>query len=70
MVVSCLSNVGPGVGMIGADRNFGMLTSVTKFLLTWVMLLGRLEIFVVLTVLSPRDSGVLIHRINYIFLKK
>ena len=54
MVMSCLSNVGPGVGIIGTSGNFGSLTSLTKFLLAWVMLLGRLEIFVVLAVLSPR----------------
>ena len=54
MVLTCLSNVGPGIGVIGAEGHFGSLTSATKFLLTWVMLLGRLEIFVVLVVLSPR----------------
>ena len=54
MVLTCLGNVGPGIGVIGTSGNFGSLTTVTKFLLTWVMLLGRLEIFVVLAVLSPR----------------
>ena len=54
MVLACLNNIGPGIGIIGADGNFGSLTSVTKFLLTWIMLLGRLEIFIVLAILSPR----------------
>ncbi len=54
MVLTCLSNVGPGVGVIGADGNFGVFSSATKFVLTWIMLLGRLEIFVVLAVFSPR----------------
>ena len=54
MVLSCISNIGPGIGIIGASGNFGSLTAVTKFLLTWIMLLGRLEIFVVLAVFLPR----------------
>jgi len=54
MVLSSISNIGPGIGIIGAKGNFGLLAPATKFILTWVMLLGRLEIFVVLAVLSPR----------------
>lgn len=54
MVLSCISNIGPGVGLIGASGNFGSLSAPTKFILTWVMLLGRLEFFVVLAVFSPR----------------
>jgi trk system potassium uptake protein TrkH len=54
MVLTCLSNCGPGVGIIGANGNYGVLAPLTKLLLTGVMLLGRLEIFAVLAVLSPR----------------
>ncbi|MDR1384722.1 MAG: TrkH family potassium uptake protein [Planctomycetaceae bacterium] len=54
MVLSCISNVGLGVGMIGAGENFGRLSESTKFLLTCAMLLGRLEFFAVFSLFSLR----------------
>ena len=54
MALTSVSNTGAGVGIIGGDGNFGSVSQATKFLITWVMLLGRLEIFVVLAVFSPR----------------
>jgi trk system potassium uptake protein TrkH len=52
-VLTCLSNDGPGLGIVGARQNFGQLTSVSKFLLTWIMMIGRLEIFGILALFSP-----------------
>ncbi len=47
--VACsLNNVGPGLGLIGARQNFGVFSDMSKFLFTWVMMLGRLEFFVIL----------------------
>lgn len=43
--VSCVSNVGPGFGEIGTMSNYSLMPIVTKFNLTVLMLLGRLEIF-------------------------
>ena len=43
--VSCVSNVGPGFGEVGTMANYSLMPIVTKFNLTVLMLLGRLEIF-------------------------
>lgn len=43
--VACVSNVGPGFGEIGTMSNYSLMPIVTKFNLTVLMLLGRLEIF-------------------------
>ena len=43
--LACLSNVGPGFGMVGSASNYSALPDGVKFILSIVMLLGRLEIF-------------------------
>jgi trk system potassium uptake protein TrkH len=49
-----LANVGPGLGdIIGPDGNFKPLPDAAKWLLSFAMLLGRLELFTVLVMLSP-----------------
>ena len=53
IAISCMSNVGPGLGQIGARMNFGSFTELTKLLLTGLMIVGRLEIFVILAMLQP-----------------
>lgn len=50
-VTACLNNLGPGLGEVGA--NFGEINSPAKWVLSLAMLLGRLEIFTLLVVLSP-----------------
>ncbi len=50
---TCLGNVGPGVGAVGPFGNYGFLPSAAKFLLSFLMLLGRLELYTVLVLLSP-----------------
>ena len=51
---TALSNVGPGVGnIIGPAGNFQLLPSSSKWILSFAMILGRLEIFSVLVLLSP-----------------
>lgn len=53
--VTALSNVGPGLGpIIGPAGNFAPLPDAAKWLLSLGMLLGRLEFFTVLVLLSPR----------------
>lgn len=50
-----LSNVGPGLGdIIGPSGNFSSLSDFVKWIMTASMLLGRLEILVILVLLSPR----------------
>ncbi|MEP3264976.1 MAG: TrkH family potassium uptake protein [Hyphomicrobiales bacterium] len=51
---SAISNVGPGLGLIiGPDGHYGSLSDTAKWLLGAGMLLGRLELFTVLVLLSP-----------------
>ena len=51
---TALANVGPGLGpIIGPAGNFATLPDAAKWLLSFVMLLGRLELFTILVVLTP-----------------
>ena len=52
--VAALGNVGPALGAVGPESNYGGLPAAAKLLLTLLMLLGRLELFTVLTLLSRR----------------
>jgi trk system potassium uptake protein TrkH len=53
-VITCLSNVGPGLGsLIGPAGNFSTLQDPELYLLSLMMLLGRLEVLTVLVVLTP-----------------
>jgi trk system potassium uptake protein TrkH len=50
-----MANVGPALGpIIGPSGTFQELPDVAKWLLTFGMLLGRLELFAVLVLLSPK----------------
>jgi trk system potassium uptake protein TrkH len=52
---TALSNVGPGLGeIIGPSGNFGPLPDTAKLLLSFAMLLGRLELFTILVLFIPR----------------
>ena len=52
--VTALANVGPGLGdIIGPSGNFSSLPTSAKWLLSGAMLLGRLELFTVLILLTP-----------------
>jgi len=49
-----ISNVGPGLGeMIGPNGNFKEVSDTSKWLLSFGMLLGRLELFAVLVLFFP-----------------
>lgn len=53
--VTALANVGPGLGdTIGPAGNFSTLPAGAKWLLSFAMLLGRLELFTVLMLFLPR----------------
>lgn len=51
-VFTCFNNVGPGFQLVGPMCNFGHLSSLSKVVLIVDMLLGRLEIFPILALLS------------------
>ena len=52
--LTCLSNVGPGMGLIGPTGNFSIFSPLSKLALSFAMLLGRLEIYPMLILLSRR----------------
>jgi len=52
-VATSLGNVGPGIGEVGPVDNFSGMPLAGKWLLAFLMLLGRLELFTVLMLLSP-----------------
>ena len=56
-VVSCLSNIGPGLNMVGPTGNFAFWSAPSKLVLSLCMLLGRLEIFPVLTLFASGVHG-------------
>ena len=51
---SCLGNVGPAFGEMGPTANYGQLTAVSKYLLSFTMITGRLEIYTILLLFSRR----------------
>ncbi|MFQ5674923.1 MAG: TrkH family potassium uptake protein [bacterium] len=51
-VISTLGNIGPGIGTIGPTENFIHIPVVGKWLLSFLMLLGRLEIYTVLVLFT------------------
>lgn len=52
-VAATLNVVGPGLGQVGATESYEIINPLGRFVLTVCMLLGRLEIFTVLALLSP-----------------
>jgi trk system potassium uptake protein TrkH len=52
-VATTLNDVGPGLGQVGASESFKIVDPFGRAVLTVCMLLGRLEIFTVLALLSP-----------------
>lgn len=52
-VAASLGNIGPGLGSVGPVENFSNIPSPGKWMLSFLMLLGRLELFTVLIIFSP-----------------
>ena len=52
-VVACISNIGPGLGLVGPMGNFSILSNLSKIILSIAMLLGRLELYPIILFLSP-----------------
>jgi trk system potassium uptake protein TrkH len=51
VVYSSMNNLGPALGQAGS--HYGELADATKWLMSFAMLLGRLEIFTILVLLTP-----------------
>lgn len=52
-VATSLGNVGPGIGDVGPVNNFSAVPPIGKWVLSVLMLLGRLELFTVLMLFTP-----------------
>ncbi len=52
-VIATLSNIGPGLGAVGATQNFAAIPTAGQIILTLCMLLGRLELYTVLILFLP-----------------
>lgn len=50
---ACLGNVGPGLGEVGPADNYNSISGAGKIYLSFLMLVGRLEIFTVLILFTP-----------------
>ena len=53
-VAACFNNVGPGFGVVGPAGSFADYSAFSKVVLSFAMLLGRLEIFPLIIALTPR----------------
>ena len=53
-VITCLGNVGPGFELVGPSANFSIYAAPAKLLLSFLMLAGRLELFTLFILLTPR----------------
>ena len=52
-VAACFNNIGPGLGTFGPTSNYAALTWMSKIVLVFAMLLGRLEIYPFIVMLRP-----------------
>ena len=53
-VLTCINNVGPGLEVVGPMGNFAGFSAPAKLLLSFDMLAGRLELYPMLALFSPR----------------
>ncbi len=51
-VATCMAGIGPGIGTVGPVSNFAHLPDLAKIILSFMMLLGRLEIYTVIVLFS------------------
>ncbi len=49
---ACLGNIGPGLGMVGPTENYGFIPAIGKWILSIAMMIGRLELYTVLVILT------------------
>lgn len=52
--LSCISNVGPGLNVVGPTGNFAGFSNFSKFVLSLTMITGRLELFPMIALFVPR----------------
>ena len=52
-VAAMVNNIGPGLGTVGATQNYGHFSAIAKFHFTWLMMLGRVEVFAIVVLFVP-----------------
>ena len=52
-VIACMGNIGPGLGAVGPYGNFADFSVISKLVLSFDMLAGRLELIPMLMLFSP-----------------
>lgn len=52
-VTATINNIGPGLELVGPTSNFGFFSPLSKLVLIFDMLAGRLELFPVLLLFTP-----------------
>ena len=52
-MLATISNIGPGLGMVGPVGNYAAFSDLSKLVLSMCMLIGRLEVFPILMLFSP-----------------
>lgn len=51
--IACINNLGPGLGQIGPATTYASMTDFQTWICSFAMLLGRLEFFTLLVILTP-----------------
>ena len=51
--LSAVSNTGLGTATTGISGNFSLVSDVAKWILSFIMLVGRLELFTILLIFTP-----------------
>jgi len=52
-VAAHINNIGPGLGMVGPTDNYAWLPDTSKWMLSFLMIVGRLEVYTVIILLTP-----------------
>lgn len=52
-IAATINNIGPGLGMVGPMGNYASFSALSKLVMSFCMLVGRLEIFPMLLLFSP-----------------
>ena len=52
-VTATLNNVGTGMGLVGPNGSFAMFSDFSKVYLSFLMLMGRLELFTIILLFTP-----------------
>ncbi len=52
--IATLNNIGPGLARVGATHNYAWFTDSSKMIMCVLMVLGRLEMFTILALFTPR----------------